>query len=153
MDIPSGMLWIAIANVKDKPKFMLFVVDMKVAIPSGTLWIIIANIDIIPTLYRLLLVVSGIFLDINEEKIIPIMVNRNDNIIVIKADKLCFSIVNDYGIRSVIDTQSITPDANASDAHIILFSCFNFKKIGSVPIKVDNPAIMVNKKAIFILFI
>lgn len=81
------------------------------------------------------------------------MINRNDNIIVRKFGKLCSSIFKDSGIRSVIDTQSITPDANARDAHIILFSCFNFKKIGNVPIKVDNPAIMVNKKAIFILFI
>ena len=56
MDIPSGMLCKAIAMVRDIPNEVDLVVDMKVAIPSGMLWTIMANIDIIPTLYRLVLV-------------------------------------------------------------------------------------------------
>lgn len=41
--------------VREIPREVSFVVDIKVAIPSGMLWIIIASIDIIPTLYRELL--------------------------------------------------------------------------------------------------
>ena len=57
------------------------------------------------------------------------------------------------GIKSVIDTIVITPEAKAKDAHINLFIFLNFIKISIVPIIVENPAIKVNKKDIVILFI
>ena len=59
----------------------------------------------------------------------------------------------DSGIKSVIETTNITPDAKARLEQINLFIFFTFKKIKIVPIIVEKPAIKVNKKDIVILSI
>lgn len=153
IDIPSGILCRAIAIVREMPKEVDLVVDIKVAIPSGMLCNIIASIEIIPTLYKeLLLVLVGNVLSITVEMIMPKNRKVKHKRIIMASLKL-LSIFNDSGIRSVIETQIMTPAAKARLDTIILFSCFNFINIGSVPIRVDSPASVVNKKAIFILFI
>ena len=50
IDIPSGMLWRAIAIVNEIPNDVFFVVDIKVIIPSGRLCSMIVIIDMIPIL-------------------------------------------------------------------------------------------------------
>lgn len=57
------------------------------------------------------------------------------------------------GIKSVIDTDNITPDAKAREEDIIIFSFLVLKKINNDPIKVEKPAKKVNKKDKVILFI
>ena len=57
------------------------------------------------------------------------------------------------GIKSVIETDNITPEANAKEEDIIIFSFFVLKNINKVPIKVEKPAKKVNKNDIVILFI
>ena len=52
IDIPSGILCIAIAIARDRPNDISLVLDINVATPSGILCNIIAIIDIIPTLYK-----------------------------------------------------------------------------------------------------
>lgn len=152
MDIPSGILWRVIASVKDSPKLMFLVVEIKVAIPSGMLWIMIANMDISPTLYKELLLVVGNVLSINIERKIPIMTKVKLINIIVKL-LYFFNIFRDSGIKSVIDTQSITPDAKAKEAQIIFSSLLILKKIKVVPNMVESPAMVVSRKAIFILFI
>ena len=56
------------------------------------------------------------------------------------------------GIKSNIDTQNITPEANANDPTIILF-VFVLKKINKAPIKVEKPAIKVKIKLYKVMFI
>ena len=91
-------------------------------------------------------------LSINLEDNIPININVNTRVIMIASLKL-FSKFRDSGIRSVILTHIITPDANDSDDAIILFSFFILISIGNVPSNVDSPDIVVNKKDKVILFI
>ena len=50
IDIPSGMLWSAIAMVREIPRDMFLLVDIKVIIPSGMLWMMMAIIEMIPIL-------------------------------------------------------------------------------------------------------
>ena len=92
-------------------------------------------------------------MDIKVEISIPTRINRNDNNMFNGPLRLVRNIFMDSGIKSVIDTHIITPLAKARDEQIILLLFLNFMNIGIVPIKVDNPAIEVSKKAIFILFI
>ena len=54
--------------------------------------------------------------------------------------KLVLKYLMDSGIRSVIDMQIITPDANAHAEEIILSLFLILKKMGIIPIRVDNPA-------------
>ena len=80
------------------------------------------------------------------------MININDDrqvIIIELFESRCIL----SGIKSVIDTDNITPDANAREEDIIIFSFFVLKKINNDPIKVEKPAKKVNKKDIVILFI
>ena len=51
-----------------------------------------------------------------------------------------------------METDAITPEANAKEIPIILFVFLKERKIGSIPIKVDSPAIEVTKKENIILF-
>ena len=55
--------------------------------------------------------------------------------------------LKDSGIKSVRDTQIITPLAKDKDAKIIYFSFFNLKSRGIKPIKVERPAKVDNKNA------
>lgn len=86
------------------------------------------------------------------ENIIPIIIKINDNkqvvIIELFDNKEILS-----GIKSVIDTDSITPEAKAREEDIIIFSFFVLKNINIDPIKVEKPAKKVNKNDIIILFI
>lgn len=56
------------------------------------------------------------------------------------------------GIKSLIDTNIIIAAANDNDETIILLGFLFFINIIIVPIKVENPAIDVNKKENNILF-
>jgi hypothetical protein len=55
--------------------------------------------------------------------------------------------LKDSGIKSVRDTQIITPLAKDSDAKIIYFSFLKLKSKGIKPIKVESPAKVDNKNA------
>ena len=66
---------------------------------------------------------------------------------------IIFNNSNDSGTRENIDTDAITPAANAKDILIILLVFLNGIKIGIIPIKVDRPAIDVTIKENIILFI
>lgn len=78
MDIPSGMLWRAIAKDKVIPSTLLFVVDRNVVIPSGILWSTNTIIDIIPSLYRLLsTILFSTVLSTYMDKIIPNTIKIN----------------------------------------------------------------------------
>ena len=57
------------------------------------------------------------------------------------------------GIKSVMDTDNITPEAKAKEEDIIIFSFFVLKNINIDPINVEKPAKKVNKNDIVILFI
>ena len=57
------------------------------------------------------------------------------------------------GIKSVIDTDNITPEAKAREEDIIIFSFLILKNINNAPRIVEKPAKNVNKKDIVILFI
>ena len=61
----------AMAKVKLRPRVVLVELAKKVAIPSGILCNIIATIDIMPTLYKLSLLLLGKYLSINMDIIIP----------------------------------------------------------------------------------
>lgn len=93
----------------------------------------------------------GKYLSIELDVIIPTIINKNDNRMILMPLKLFLNIIILSGIKSMIDTQSITPAAKAKLA-LIIFSWFlNFIKMGNTPISVDNPARKVNKKAILIV--
>ena len=140
------------ARAKDKPKLILVELDRNVATPSGILCIIIANIETRPNLYNFLLLIDllsllGKNLSINIDIITPRQINikrnkRAGNPLNIEVKRL-----KDSGIKSVKDTQIITPLAKDSDAKIIYFSFFNLNSKGIKPIKVDNPAKVDKMKA------
>ena len=140
------------ARAKDKPKLILVELDRNVATPSGILCIIIANIETSPNLYSFLLLIDllsllGKNLSINIDIITPRQINikrnkRAGNPLNIEVKRL-----KDSGIKSVKDTQIITPIAKDSDAKIIYFSFFNLNSKGIKPIKVDNPAKVDKMKA------
>ncbi len=140
------------ARAKDKPKLILVELDRNVATPSGILCIIIANIETSPNLYSFLLLIDllsllGKNLSINIDIITPRQINikrnkRAGNPLNIEVKRL-----KDSGIKSVKDTQIITPLAKDSDAKIIYFSFFNLNSKGIKPIKVDNPAKVDKMKA------
>ena len=133
------------AKASDKPKLLLVELERKVATPSGILCIIIASIDTRPSLYSFLLLtflfsLLGKNLSINIDIMTPRDININKNKRAGKPLKIDVSKLKDSGIRSVIDTQIITPLAKAKEAIIIVFSLFKLKSKGTKPIKVDNPA-------------
>ena len=140
------------ARAKDKPKLILVELDRNVATPSGILCIIIANIETSPNLYSFLLLIDllsllGKNLSINIDIITPRQINikrnkRAGNPLNIEVKRL-----KDSGIKSVKDTQIITPLAEDSDAKIIYFSFYNLNSKGIKPIKVDNPAKVDKMKA------
>ena len=143
--IPSGILWKLIASAKDSPNPLLVELERNVATPSGILCIIIASIETRPNLYSFLLLILllslvGKNLSINIDTITPIEINikrnkRAGNTLNIEVNRL-----KDLGIKSVRDTQSITPLAKDKDANIIYFSFFNLKSRGIKPIRVERPA-------------
>ena len=81
--IPSGILCMAMAKVKLRPRVVLVELAKKVAIPSGILCNIIATIDIMPTLYKLSLLLLGKYLSINMDIIIPTIMLIKEIIITI----------------------------------------------------------------------
>lgn len=151
--IPSGILCIAMAKVKLRPRVVLVELAKKVAIPSGILCNIIATIDIMPTLYKLSLLLLGKYLSINMDIIIPTIMLIKEIIITIIPWLLLFNRDIDSGIKSHMETVNITEEANArEEMRIFLFLSF-LKNINMVPSKVDKPARNVNIKLIIILFI
>lgn len=80
------------------------------------------------------------------------MININDDRQVVIIE-LFESRVILSGIKSVMDTDNITPEANAREDDIIIFSFFVLKNINNDPIRVEKPAKKVNKKDIVKLFI
>ena len=70
-----------------------------------------------------------------------------------KGRKIVSNKVLASGIKSVMETQIITPAAKDKAPAIKVFFCFVLKKIGMVPNKVDSPAKNDNKKALEILLI
>ena len=87
------------------------------------------------------------------EIIIPNIINRNVTIITPRPLKDSLNILIDSGTKSKIDTDIITPDAKEREPAIILSSFFIFINIKIVPNIVENPAKIVSKKDIPILFI
>ena len=82
-DIPSGILCKAMAMVRDKPKLILLVVDINVAIPSRMLCNIITSIDIIPTLYRELFSLTVKNKSAILDMVIPNTIKMNTNEIIV----------------------------------------------------------------------
>ena len=150
--IPSGILWKLIARAKDSPKLILVELERNVATPSGILCIIIASIETRPNLYSFLLLIDllsllGKNLSINIDVITPIQINIKRNKRAGKPLNIVVRRLKDSGIKSVRDTQIITPLAKDKDAKIIYFSFFNLKSRGIKPIKVERPAKVDNKNA------
>ena len=140
------------ARAKDKPKLILVELDRNVATPSGILCIIIANIETSPNLYSFLLLIDllsllGKNLSINIDIITPRQINIKRNKRAGNPLNMEVKRLKDSGIKSVKDTQIITPLAKDSDAKIIYFSFFNLNSKGIKPIKVDNPAKVDKMKA------
>ena len=150
--MPSGILWSAIAIVRSNPNLVLFVVVMYVAIPSGILCIIIVNIVIIPNLYSFKLFLEclstlwSMIFDINTP--INMLININKTVLILLW--LLKISLNEFGIKSIMETLSITPDANPNDLLITLF-LFVFININKNPIIVDIPAIQDKIKAYVLL--
>ena len=150
--IPSGILWKLIARAKDNPNPLLVELERKVATPSGILCIIIASIETRPNLYSFLLLIDllsllGKNVSINIDAIIPRQININKNKRAGNPLNIEVKRLKDSGIKSVRDTQIITPLAKDKDAKIIYFSFFNLKSRGIKPIKVERPAKVDNKNA------
>ena len=141
------------AIVSDNPSFRFDSVDKKVAIPSGILCSIIASIDIIPILYSSPSLFGVTYLSIVIDSIIPIHINMSVRIIVGNILNVVCRYVIVSGIKSIIDTVIITPDAKLSDAAIILLLLFLFINIIIVPISVDRPASVVNINPILVFTI
>lgn len=154
MLIPSGMLWKAIASVRAIPNFILLVVAIKVAIPSGILCKIMASMLIMPILYNLLFLelFSGSNASIVIEQIIPITKKIKQKRIFGTILNILLNSLKASGNKSVNDTVIITPAAKAREFMTILSLFLNLINIGSVPINVDNPAIIGSIKG-YILFI
>ena len=103
-----------------------------------------AIIDNIPTLYRLLvLLCESIYASIMLDKIIPSVTDIKDIIISKILEKWEDKYFNDSGIKSRIETQIITADANEHVAAIKLLVFLIFTKIGIVPKRVAKPANIV----------
>ena len=150
--IPSGILWKLIARAKDKPKLILVELERKVAIPSGILCIIIASIETRPSLYNFLLLIDllsllGKNLSINIEIITPRQININKNKRAGKPLNIEVNRLKDSGIKSVRDTQIITPLAKEREDKIIVLSFFKLKSKGIKPINVESPAKVDNINA------
>ena len=150
--IPSGILWKLIASAKESPKLLLVDALKKVAIPSGILCIIIASIETSPKRYNFLLLklLSKLFgknLSINIEIITPKLINIKRNKRAGKVLKIEVNKLNDEGIKSVKQTQNITPLAKARADIIIFFSFLKLKNKKINPNKVDDPASVAKIKA------
>ena len=78
--------------------------------------------------------------------IIPRIMLKKDIMILPLLDSSVINSFNDSGTKSVIDTQTITPEANAKEEVIILSLLVFLIKINKLPIIVDNPAIIVKRK-------
>ena len=140
------------ARASDNPNPLLVELDRKVATPSGILCIIIASIETRPNLYSFLLLIDllsllGKNLSINIEIITPRQININKNKRAGKPLNIVVRRLKDSGIKSVRDTQIITPLAKDKDAKIIYFSFFNLKSRGIKPIRVGSPAKVDNINA------
>lgn len=147
MPIPSGILCNAMAKQIDIPSMIFLLLTIKVTIPSGILWRIITIIDKIPILKRLLLLLT----------LSTIFSKKNDDMMPIKREikqmairripvYLVFKYLRDSGIKSIIDTQIMTPDAKAHELDIILLRSLTLKNIGNVPSRVAIPARVVKIK-------
>ena len=150
--IPSGILWKLIAKAKDKPNPLLVELERKVATPSGILCIIIASIETRPNLYSFLLLIDllsllGKNLSINIDVITPRQINIKRNKRAGNPLNIVVNRLKDSGIKSVRDTQIITPLAKDKEDRIIVFSFFKLKSRGIKPIKVESPAKVDNIKA------
>ena len=77
----------------------------------------------------------------------PRRIPKKDIIIVLILFILSLNKLIDSGIRSVIDTQIITPAAKDKEDKTILLVSFFLIKIKIVPSIVDKPANTVSKKA------
>ena len=77
----------------------------------------------------------------------PIMINRNDKVMVQKGVLVGLSNLMLSGTKSKTDTVIITPVAKLRELAIILSLFLNLKKISIVPSRVEKPANVVNKKA------
>ena len=86
------------------------------------------------------------------EVIIPSKIKEKDNSTVIKPFPLLFNSSILSGIKSIIDTHNITPDAKERLAAITLFSFLRLIKIGIKPNNVERPAKEVRKKARKVVF-
>ena len=140
------------ARASDKPNPLLVELERNVATPSGILCIIIASIETRPNLYSFLLLIDllsllGKNLSINIDVITPRQINIKRNKRAGKPLNIVVRRLKDSGIKSVRDTQIITPLAKDKDAKIIYFSFFNLKSRGIKPIKVERPAKVDNKNA------
>ena len=140
------------AKAKDNPNPLLVELERKVATPSGILCIIIASIDTRPNLYSFLLLIDllsllGKNLSINIDVITPRQINIKRNKRAGKPLNIEVKRLKDSGIKSVRDTQIITPLAKDKEDRIIVLSFFKLKSRGMKPIRVERPAKVDNKNA------
>ena len=97
-----------------------------------------------PTLNKLFFeLILSIVLSKNVDVIKPIVINKKQKKIIPGSLKLILKYLIDSGIKSRIETHIITADANEHDAAITLSLFLILKKIGIVPISVENPANVV----------
>ena len=118
IEIPSGILWIAIAIDKVSPNFKLLVVVRKVMIPSGMLWIIKVIIDIIPSWYSLVFWFFFTIISSNDsEKRIPIRKKILNKIISMKIEN-DFKYENVSGINDKKEIDNMIPAEKAREEPI-----------------------------------
>ena len=140
------------ARARDNPNSLFVELERNVATPSGILCIIIASIETRPNLYSFLLLIDllsllGKNLSINIDAIIPRQINIKRNKRAGKPLNIEVKRLKDSGIKSVRDTQIITPLAKEREDRIIVLSFFKLKSRGIKPIKVESPAKVDNIKA------
>ncbi len=140
------------ARARDNPNSLFVELERNVATPSGILCIIIASIETRPNLYSFLLLIDllsllGKNLSINIDAIIPRQINIKRNKIAGKPLNIELNKLKDSGIKSVRDTQIITPLAKEREDRIIVLSFFKLKSKGIKPIKVESPAKVDNINA------
>lgn len=133
IQIPSGMLWRAIANANFVPIITLFWVLAKVMMPSGMLWNIIAKNDITPTLYKLSLLFDRCLFK-NVDKIIPTHKKiKINNVSIMWLLKLIFLKL--FGKRSKIEIPIIIPEAKLKQRTTTLFWWYLSTYIKKYPIR------------------
>ena len=140
------------ARARDNPNSLFVELERNVATPSGILCIIIASIETRPNLYSFLLLIDllsllGKNLSINIDAIIPRQINIKRNKRAGKPLNIEVKRLKDSGIKSVRDTQIITPLAKEREDRIIVLSFFKLKSKGIKPIKVESPAKVDNINA------